>query len=151
MFNLDPSKLFVIAVVAIIVLGPERLPHFARQVGGAWRSFSDFRQRMESEVRNSLPDLPSTTELASYARSPSALLDRLASTTRVDDGPADSLGAMGDVPPIARADQEHWTTISPAGPAASQDSPRPVGASASDAERIWIEAQALAVGDAALN
>ena len=54
MFNIDPSKLLVIAVVMIIVLGPERLPHFARQVGGAWRSFSEFRQRMESEVRQFL-------------------------------------------------------------------------------------------------
>lgn len=67
MFNLDPSKLLVIAVVMIIVLGPDRLPHFARQVGSVWRSFSEFRQRMESEVRHSLPDLPSTTELANYA------------------------------------------------------------------------------------
>ena len=58
---------------------------------------------------------------------------------------------MGDLPPIARADQEHWTTISSTGPAASQDSPRPVGASASDVKRVWTEAQALSVGDAALN
>jgi Sec-independent protein translocase protein TatA len=151
MFNLDPSKLFVIAVVMIIVLGPDRLPHFARQIGGAWRSFSDFRERMESEVRNSLPDLPSTTELANYARSPSALLDRLASTTRVDDGSADSLGAMGDLPPVARGHQAHWTTVSPAATAASLDSPRPVGGSDSDAERMWIEAQPPFVGDGTLN
>ena len=58
MFNLDPSKLLVIAVVMIIVSGPERLPHFARQVGGAWRAFSEFRQRMESEVRKSCPISP---------------------------------------------------------------------------------------------
>ena len=142
MFNLDPSKLLVIAVVMIIVLGPERLPHFARQVGGAWRSFSEFRQRMESEVRNSLPDLPSTTELANYARSPSALLDRLSSTP-ADDSAADSLGAMGDLPPIARGDQAHWT-------AASDDSPA-VGATGTDAEKVWLEAQAPYAGDATLN
>ena len=112
MFDLDPSKLLVIAVVMIIVLGPERLPHFARQVGGAWRSFSEFRQRMESEVRHSLPDLPSTTELANYARSPSALLDRLSSTRSADDTVTDTLGTMGDLPPIARGDQTHWTTAS---------------------------------------
>ena len=61
MFNLDPGKLLVIAVVAIILLGPDRLPQVARQVGGAWRSFNEFRHRMESEVRNyharSAPDL----------------------------------------------------------------------------------------------
>ena len=47
MLNLDPGKLLVIAVVAIILLGPDRLPQVARQVGGAWRSFNEFRHRME--------------------------------------------------------------------------------------------------------
>jgi hypothetical protein len=49
----------------------------ARQVGGAWRSFNEFRHRMESEVRSSMPDLPPTSEIARLARSPSALLDHL--------------------------------------------------------------------------
>jgi Sec-independent protein translocase protein TatA len=151
MFNLDPPKLFVIAVVMIIVLGPERLPHFARQIGGAWRSFSEFRQRLESEVRDSLPDLPSTTELTSYVRSPSALLDRLASTTSADDGSTDSLRAMGNLPEIARGDQAHWTTTSSATPAASHASYPPVGPSVSDDERVLIEAPAPLVRDGNLN
>jgi sec-independent protein translocase protein TatB len=77
MLNLDPGKLLVIAVVAIILLGPDRLPHVARQVGGAWRSFNEFRHRMETEVRSSMPDLPPTSEIARLARSPSALLAHL--------------------------------------------------------------------------
>ncbi len=77
MFNLDPGKLLVIGVVAIILLGPDRLPQVARQVGGAWRSFNEFRHRMESEVRNTMPDLPATSEIARLARSPSALLNHL--------------------------------------------------------------------------
>ena len=77
MFNLDPGKLLVIGVVAIILLGPDRLPQVARQLGGAWRSFNEFRHRMESEVRNTMPDLPPTSEIARLARSPSALLNHL--------------------------------------------------------------------------
>ena len=77
MLNLDPAKLLVIAVVAIILLGPDRLPHVARQVGGFWRTFNDYRHRMESQVRESMPDLPSTAEITRLARSPSALLDHL--------------------------------------------------------------------------
>src|SRR5580704_11295008 len=84
MFNLDPGKLLVIAVVAIILLGPDRLPQVARQVGGAWRSFNEFRHRMESEVRSTMPDLPPTSEIARLARSPSALLNHL-STMSSDD------------------------------------------------------------------
>src|ERR1700761_139592 len=77
MLNLDPGKLLVIGVIAIILLGPDRLPQVARQVGGAWRAFTDFRHRMESEVRNTMPDLPATSEIARLARSPSALLNHL--------------------------------------------------------------------------
>jgi sec-independent protein translocase protein TatB len=99
MFNLDPGKLLVIAVVAIILLGPDRLPQVARQAGAAWRSFTEFRHRMESEVRSSLPDLPSTSEIARLARSPSALLDHLSSMSREeaavteDAAPAPAEGA----------------------------------------------------------
>lgn len=77
MLNLDPAKLLVIAVVAVILLGPDRLPQVARQVGAAWRSFNEFRHRMESEVRSSIPDLPSSNDIARLARSPSALLNHL--------------------------------------------------------------------------
>jgi sec-independent protein translocase protein TatB len=75
--NLDPAKLLVIAVVAVILLGPDKLPQVARQVGAAWRTFSEFRHKMESEVRSSIPDLPSSAEIARLARSPSALLNHL--------------------------------------------------------------------------
>jgi sec-independent protein translocase protein TatB len=85
MFNLDPGKLLVIAVVAIILLGPDRLPQVARQVGGAWRSFNEFRHRMESEVRSTMPDLPPTSEIARLARSPSALLNHLSSMSSDDE------------------------------------------------------------------
>jgi sec-independent protein translocase protein TatB len=101
MLNLDPAKLLVIAVVAIILLGPDKLPQVARQVGGAWRSFNEFRHRMETEVRNTMPDLPSTTEIARLARSPSALLDHLSNmgpdetTSSDDDGDGDADGASG--------------------------------------------------------
>jgi sec-independent protein translocase protein TatB len=75
--NLDPSKLLIIAVVAVILLGPDKLPQVARQVGAAWRTLNDFRHRMENEVRSSIPDLPSSTDIARLARSPTALLNHL--------------------------------------------------------------------------
>ena len=93
MFNLDPGKLIVIAVVAIILLGPDKLPQFARQVGGAWRAFNEFRHRMESEVRSTMPDLPPTSEIARLARSPSALLNHLSTMSSEDEETATS----GDV------------------------------------------------------
>ncbi|HWD53865.1 MAG TPA: twin-arginine translocase TatA/TatE family subunit [Acidimicrobiales bacterium] len=88
MFNLDPGKLIVIGVVAIILLGPDKLPQFARQVGGAWRTFNEFRHRMESEVRSTMPDLPPTSEIARLARSPSALLNHLSSMAPEEESEA---------------------------------------------------------------
>src|ERR1700722_11600541 len=123
MFNLDPGKLLVIAVVAIILLGPDRLPQVARQVGGAWRSFNEFRHRMESEVRNTMPDLPDTSEIARLARSPSALLNHLSnmSSDEAPDGsfqpptlPSENATAAAGTG-VAGADGE-------ASPAASQPS-----------------------------
>jgi sec-independent protein translocase protein TatB len=98
MFNLDPGKLLVIGVVAIILLGPDRLPQVARQLGGAWRSFNEFRHRMESEVRNTMPDLPPTSEIARLARSPSALLNHLSNMSPEDgeDGGGEQDGEMPD-------------------------------------------------------
>jgi sec-independent protein translocase protein TatB len=116
MFNLDPGKLIVIAVVAIILLGPDRLPQVARQVGGAWRSFNEFRHRMETEVRTSMPDLPPTSEIARLARSPSALLNHLSnmSSADPDQGEApdgsfqppvlpDAVAGNGQAPAVDRA------------------------------------------------
>ena len=105
MFNLDPAKLLIIAVVAVILLGPDKLPQVARQVGGAWRSFNEFRHRMETEVRGSIPDLPSTTDIARLARSPSALLNHLSSMdgkgedTAPDTATGAGAGATPETPP----------------------------------------------------
>jgi sec-independent protein translocase protein TatB len=96
--NLDPAKLLIIAVVAVILLGPDKLPQVARQVGAAWRSFSEFRHKMESEVRSSIPDLPSTADIARLARSPSALLNHL-SNMDADPDPAASPGAPTSADP----------------------------------------------------
>jgi TatA/E family protein of Tat protein translocase len=98
MLNLDPGKFLIIGVVAILVLGPDKLPEVARQVGGAWRSFNEFRARMESEVRSNLPDLPSTPDIARLATSPTALLHRLSnvSVDSVSGGERSELAEIWD-------------------------------------------------------
>ena len=78
MLSLSPIKILIILIVALLVVGPEKLPQIARQVGGAWKAFRSLSSKVEEEVRSSIPDLPSSGDLARYARSPSTLLDRLA-------------------------------------------------------------------------
>jgi len=96
--NLDPAKLLVIAVVAVILLGPDKLPQVARQVGAAWRSFNEFRHKMESEVRSSIPDLPTSAEIARLARSPSALLNHLSSMSPDGEAAAPAAGSTAPAP-----------------------------------------------------
>lgn len=78
MLTLSPWKILVIVVVALLVLGPEKLPSVARQVGGFWGDFRRFRARLEDEVRGVFPDLPPSHEVARAVRSPLAYLNRLA-------------------------------------------------------------------------
>jgi hypothetical protein len=55
--NLDPAKLLVILVLALIVLGPDRLPGAARQLGTAWRTLTHLREQVTEEVRKAIPDV----------------------------------------------------------------------------------------------
>lgn len=57
MGGLDPAKLLVILVLALVLLGPDRLPRAPRQVGAFWREFTQFRVRLEDEVRGAIPDV----------------------------------------------------------------------------------------------
>ena len=83
---LSPAKLLVILVVAVVVLGPEKLPKVAKQIGSLWGDFRKFRERLESDVRGSFPDLPSSATISQAVRSPLSFLDNLADT----HGTADS-------------------------------------------------------------
>jgi Sec-independent protein translocase protein TatA len=77
-FSLDPEKVLVVLLVALVVLGPDKLPRAARQAGAAWSQLRQWRTRLEHEVRGSFPDLPDTSALTDVVRSPLKYLDRLA-------------------------------------------------------------------------
>jgi Sec-independent protein translocase protein TatA len=65
--SLDPAKILMILVVILIVMGPERLPKAARQLGAAWHEITRLRQEVTDEVRAVMPDL----DLSSIPRIPS--------------------------------------------------------------------------------
>ena len=64
--NLDPAKVFVILVIALIVLGPERLPRVARQLGTLWHELTQHRTRLVEQLKEQLPDLPEPGSVRSF-------------------------------------------------------------------------------------
>ncbi|HXQ61231.1 MAG TPA: twin-arginine translocase TatA/TatE family subunit [Acidimicrobiales bacterium] len=125
MLSLSPAKLLVILVIALVVLGPEKLPQVARQLGAAWHDLRQWRSRMENEVRGAFPNLPPAHEVAQVVRSPLAFLDRLADEheramseeeTDVDDPPIPLDGeAIGPAPPgVAVPEPASETGMAPA-------------------------------------
>ncbi len=98
---LSPAKLLVVLVVAVIVLGPDKLPGLARQIGSLWGDFRRMRQRLETDVRGNFPDLPSTERITQAVRSPITFLDSLADTHAADNE-ATPPGGAG--PPAGAAD-----------------------------------------------
>jgi len=76
--SLSPAKILVILVIALIVLGPDKLPKVARQAGAAWHDLRRLRGKLESDMRGAFPDLPSPQQVAQAVRSPIAYLDGLA-------------------------------------------------------------------------
>lgn len=49
--NLGPMEILVVLIVALIVLGPKRLPEAGRQVGRAVAEVRRWSQSMQDEVR----------------------------------------------------------------------------------------------------
>lgn len=65
MFNIGGGEFLVIALIALIVLGPQRLPDAARQVGKAMGELRRLSSGFQSEMRDAFGDVDSTPAQAS--------------------------------------------------------------------------------------
>ena len=111
MLSLSPEKLLFVLVVTLVVVGPEKLPRLARQLGRGWRQLRLLHQRIEAELRETVPDLPSTQEIVRIARSPLSMLTSLADL----DEPLEADKGVGGAPAPERG--EAWPA-DPEAPAA---------------------------------
>jgi sec-independent protein translocase protein TatB len=56
MLNVGPLELVVVLAVALIVVGPERLPELARSVGRAFRQFREMQDEVRDMVSSGMDD-----------------------------------------------------------------------------------------------
>ncbi len=54
MFNIGPEKLMMVLFIALIVLGPDKLPNAARQIGKYLNEFRRISQGFQNELRSAI-------------------------------------------------------------------------------------------------
>jgi sec-independent protein translocase protein TatA len=59
--NVGPLELIVVLIIALIVLGPKRLPEVGRSVGKGMREFKEAISGENEEERETLPSPPDET------------------------------------------------------------------------------------------
>lgn len=97
MFNIGGGELLVIALVALIVLGPQRLPDAARQAGRAMAELRRISSGFQTELHNAMAEVE-----ASGARTPGvaaplgAATDPAAAHTAASELVAPAVAAVSD-------------------------------------------------------
>lgn len=90
MLNVGPAEVLIILVVALLVLGPKKLPEAARQIGKAMSEFRRVTSGLQDEVRHVLDDHVEATP-AAQPDAPKLL--------EVDPTPAPALREVEPPPP----------------------------------------------------
>lgn len=100
-FGLGPGELMVIAVLALVVVGPKQLPSLLKQMGGwfgkAQQMQRDLRRGVDDIVRES--ELDGVTKTISQARNftPAGAAERFINGELENAGSKDWMGATADV------------------------------------------------------
>ena len=92
MFGIDFSEIVVIMVVALIVLGPERLPKVARTMGQWWGRMQRYINRIKMDVSASM-ELEELREIERRVKAEKDALERSVSQAGADiEQEAEKLG-----------------------------------------------------------
>lgn len=60
MLNIGPQELILILIVALVVVGPQRLPELGRTIGKALREFRKIQDDVKDTIKFDLHDEPET-------------------------------------------------------------------------------------------
>jgi sec-independent protein translocase protein TatB len=111
MFNIGPQELLLILVLALLVVGPERLPEIARTIGKGMRELRKAQDEVRKTIQINL-DEPSTAK----TRTPRRLPVDLPETSEATGSPAESEDDSTPAPAVSGGD-----IAAPAAAAAATD------------------------------
>lgn len=129
MLTLDPIKLLIVAVVALVVLGPDKLPAAARRTSSLLADLQRLRASIHQQVQEQVGDHPLVTDLSAVRNQ----LMGLRATADPRQALYRSIGLGHDgLPPDPAAPADPLGAGSPAGVAAHRG---PSGAARMPADR----------------
>jgi TatA/E family protein of Tat protein translocase len=131
MLNIGPLELILILLIALVVVGPRKLPDLGRTIGNGLREF----RKAQDEVRKSLQleDLQDVRrEIAETQRGVRQALrfDEVAATPPFDNGASAQPASASAAEPSAQSEEP---PTQPAGPASRAEDP-PASGSGADGE-----------------
>jgi sec-independent protein translocase protein TatB len=99
MFNIGGGEFLVIALVALIVLGPQRLPDAARQAGKAMGELRRLSSGFQNELKGAFAEPDAAPARPAPRRTP------LTAAPATDESPAveDAIASVSDQRPARRA------------------------------------------------
>ncbi len=118
MFNLQGGEIIIIVLLALVVLGPEKLPDAMRKAGRMYAELRKLSSGFQEEFRKAAePFHQSVNEVTGQVRDTATLLRDSADFTKLSNGERDEkphsaemAPAMPDVPLVAPADPSHVPT-----------------------------------------
>ena len=98
MFDLSPIQLIIVLVIAVLVLGPTKLPEFSRAVG---KGIRDFKDTLSGERRDDPEPAAAPTQAAQVAPATTATAGSPEAPTTAADV-LEGVVVSGDAPPQER-------------------------------------------------
>ncbi len=107
MFNLQGSEIIIILLLALVVLGPEKLPEAMRKAGQAYAELKKMSTGFQSEFRAAVE------EPMREIRDTANVLRDSADFTKLQDGERDEKPKSGSMADLAPADPDSEPTVPP--------------------------------------
>jgi len=131
MLNIGPQELLIILVIALVVVGPQRLPALGRSIGRGLREMRRAQDEVKRTIQVSLDEEePSGTQRAPSARRPPAVAKAATEPSAAEDAPP------------TRVRREPTPSASPSPPASEiREVTRTLGRSLAELRRAREEVQ----------